>query len=74
MLNEKILPTLASIIFIIKIYGISHFAMKPLNTLGNLIQCFMVFFPSLHACKKFLIKVNYLLYLSDTMPKHVFYG
>ncbi len=37
MLNEKIMPILASIIFIIKIYGILHFTMKPLDMLGNLI-------------------------------------
>jgi hypothetical protein len=69
--NEKMI-TLASIIFLIKVYGILQFAMKPLDMLINLIQMFYGLFSFTSYMQIFLLKIDYLLHLNDTMPKCVF--
>jgi hypothetical protein len=68
------MPTLASIIFLNKNLWNFTLCNEAFGYVKKFDSLFYGFFSFTSYMQIFLLKVNYLLHLSYTMPKHVFYG
>jgi hypothetical protein len=68
------MPTLASIIIFNKNLWNFTLCNEAFGYVKKFDSMFYGFFPFISYMQKVLLKANYLLHLSDTMPKHVFYG